>query len=214
MACGKPAEPAAAPETAPPPEAAPPPTPEPAATAEGARRALMNPSASAVVLEVTELDVLEHGLGFDRCDIAIVTTSAGAAELARPGADDETTFEKAIRAPVDVVAPGGFALLSADDPAVARLSEHCKGKVVLFGGARDASPVREHLAAGGAALVRLASQLIWCHDGRSDPPFDWAPPTESNWPSRVEPVMAVAAAVLALGVSRSAVQEFLNNSNS
>lgn len=44
MACGKPAEPAAAPETAPPPEAAPPPPAEPAATAAPADQAAPPPA--------------------------------------------------------------------------------------------------------------------------------------------------------------------------
>jgi cyanophycin synthetase len=172
----------------------------------------MNPGADALVLEVAEQPTLEQGLAFDRCQIAVVTTTRGAASLARPGADDEATIEKAIRAPVDVVSPDGWAVLSATDPATTRLTEHCKGRLVLFGGSREESPLREHLTAGGAALIRLGSQLIWQQDGLSEPPLNLAAGTEWGDASSVEPVMAAAAALLALGVSRSAVQELLNNS--
>jgi cyanophycin synthetase len=185
-----------------------------AANAEGARRALMHPSANAVVLEVDEMNVLEQGLAFDRCQIAVVTTTRGAASKVRPGVDDETTIEKAIRAPVDVVRPGGFAVLDAADPAWVRLSEHCKGTVVLYGGSLDDELVRDHLGAGRSALIRLGSQLVWCHGEERAAPLALPPGAESKPASLVEPVMAAAAAVLALGVPRSVVQEFLNNSAS
>ncbi len=195
-------------------------SPAPAATVEGARHALMNPSAAAVVLEVSELETLERGLGFDRCAVAIVTSTEGAASRIRPGVDDETTLEKALRAPVDVVAPGGFAVLPAGAAGLERLAEHCKGKVVLFGGSRDASPVREHLASGGAALVRVGRQLCWCHDGTSEPPFELAQiETTQIETARIEPIAsgdveplaAAVAAALALGLPRGIVEEFLNN---
>jgi cyanophycin synthetase len=105
---------------------------EPSCGREGARRALMNPAAAAVVLEVTERATLEQGLAFDRCQVAIVTGTAQAAELVRPGVDEAAAVLKAIRAPVDVVAPEGCAVLCHDDPEASAMAEHCKGQVVLF----------------------------------------------------------------------------------
>src|SRR5205085_6038227 len=89
------------------------------------------------------------------------TTSAGAEGMARPGVEDRTAIDKALRAPVDAVLPDGFAVLNASDPVVAAMAEHCKGRVVLFGDAPGLSPLKEHIEAGGEALVRLGSQLIW-----------------------------------------------------
>lgn len=186
--------------------------PGPAADSAGARHALMNPSASAVVLETPERSTLEQGLGFDRCQVAIVTTLRDAEGLARPGVDEAVTVEKAIRAPVDVVVPEGWAVLNASEPEVLAMAEHCKGKVVLFGGAREQSPVREHVDAGGAALVRLGSQLIWWSNQRAAPAIELGNAAESSAGSPVEPAMAAAAAVLALGVSAAALQEFISNS--
>jgi cyanophycin synthetase len=108
--------------------------------------------------------------------------------------------------------PEGFAVLNAADPVAAAMAEHCKGKVVLFGGSPESTPTAEHLAGGGAALVRLGSQLVWCHRAERYPPFSLSTLTESTDVSSVEPLMAAAAAVLALGVSRAAVQSFLSNS--
>jgi cyanophycin synthetase len=181
-----------------------------AADATGARQALMNPSASAAVLESSELATLEQGLAFDLCQIAVITSTEGAEALARPGVEDRTHVDKAIRAPLDVVVPDGFAVLNAADPLAPEMAPKCKGKIVWFGGSREASPVKEHVEAGGAALVRLGSQLVWWSGGEKSAPLAVSQPTESTAPSSVEPLMAAAAAVLALGVSRSAVQAFLS----
>jgi cyanophycin synthetase len=110
------------------------------------------------------------------------------------------------------VLPGGFAVLNASDPVVAGMAEHCKGQVVLFGHSLDASPLKEHVEAGGLALVRLGSQLIWWKGREKFPPLSVSSLTESTAPSSVEPLMAAAAAVLALGVSQAALQAFLNKS--
>lgn len=185
---------------------------KPAADAEGGRHALMNPTATAAVLETSERSTLEEGLSFDHCQVAIVTTSAGAEGVARPGVEDRSAIDKAIRAPVDVVLPEGFAVLNAADPVVAAMAEHCKGRVVLFGEAAEASPLKEHLEAGGLALVRLGSQLIWWKGGEKSPPLSVASLAESTDGASVEPLMAAAAAALALGVSVPALQAFLNKS--
>jgi cyanophycin synthetase len=171
----------------------------------------MNPSASAAVLESSELSTLEQGLAFDLCQIAVITSTEGAEALARPGVEDRSHVDRAIRAPLDVVVPDGFAVLNAADPLAPEMAPKCKGKIVWFGGARDASPVKEHVDAGGSALVRLGSQLVWWSGGEKSPPLAVSQPTESTALSSVEPLMAAAAAVLALGVSRSAVQAFLSN---
>jgi cyanophycin synthetase len=141
-----------------------------------------------------------------------VTTTVGAEAVARPGVEDRAHIDKAIRAPLDVVVPDGFGVLNADDPVSLEMAERCPGKVVLFGGSADVSPVKEHLEAGGAALVRLGSQLIWWKAGEKSAPLEVRNLTESTPPSSVEPRMAAAAAVLALGVSRSTVLDFLNKS--
>jgi len=182
-----------------------------AAGATGARHALMNPSASVAVLEATELSTLEEGLGFDLCQIAVIISTAGAEAVARPGVEDRAHVDRAIRAPLDVVVPEGFAVLNAADPLGPEMAAKCKGKIVWFGGDRDTSPVKEHVEAGGSALVRLGSQLIWWSGGEKSRPLRVSQLTESTALTSVEPLMAAAAAVLALGVSRSALETFLSN---
>jgi cyanophycin synthetase len=181
-----------------------------AANAEGGRRALMNPGATAAVLEIDALSVLEEGLCFDLCQLAVVTTTRGAEGIARPGVEDRTAIDKAVRAPVDVVVPEGYSVLAAEDPGVVAMAEFSTGKVVWFGGSTDTSPVKEHVESGGAALVRLGSQLHWWSGGRLELSVEAPRLSESLEPSLVEPVMAAAAAVLALGVPRAGVVNLVN----
>jgi cyanophycin synthetase len=186
--------------------------PGPADNALGARHALMNPGASAAVLEVSELSVLEDGLSFDHCQVAVVLTTVGAEAVARPGVEDRTAIDKAIRAPADVVIPEGFSVLNAEDEAGVAMAERVTGKLVWFGGSLGAQPVKAHVESGGAALVRLGSQLQWWVQGemRAAFPVTWM--TESTPRALVEPVMAAAAAVLALGVSRKVITDLLSKS--
>lgn len=184
----------------------------PADNALGGRHALMNPSASAAVLEVSELSVLEEGLCFDLCQVAVVTTSVGAETVARPGVEDRTAIDKAIRAPADVVIANGFSVLNAEDEAVVAMAERVTGQLMWFGGSLHTSPVKEHVESGGAALVRLGSQLEWWAQGKRRAAFPVTWLTESTPPTLVEPLMAAAAAVLALGVSGSVVADFLSKS--
>jgi len=182
-----------------------------AADAPGARRALMNPSATAAVLEVGEHATLEAGLAFDRCQIAVVTSTVGAEKLARPGVEDRTAIDKAIRAPLDVVEPSGFAVLNADDPQTWPMAEHCPGKVVWFGSASlPDSPLEPHASGGGCALVRLGSQLWWWERGEKSPAISVPWLAESTPIETVEPVMAAAAAALLLGVPRPRLEDFLS----
>jgi cyanophycin synthetase len=181
-----------------------------ATNAEGARRALMNPSATAADIETSELATLEGGIAFDGCKVAIVTSTTGAEELARPGVEDRVAIDKAIRAPLDVVTADGFGVLNADDPVVVTMAERCPGKVVWFG--LELSPlIQEHVSGGGSALVRLGSQLVWWESGEKSPPLSVSWLSESTALTRVEPLMASAAAALALGVARPRLEEFLSN---
>jgi cyanophycin synthetase len=183
---------------------------EPASDGRGARRALMNPAAEAIVLQTPPLTVLEEGLAFDRCQLAVVTTLREAEAWTRPGVDEVSTVEKAARAAVDVVLPHGFALLNADEPAVAAMAEHCKGGLVLFG-SLTSSTLKAHVDAGGSALVRLESQCTWWTAGEPAWTFD-LPASSEDFPGRtVEPLVIAAAAALAMGMPHPTIDEFLSS---
>jgi cyanophycin synthetase len=127
-----------------------------------ARAILANPSVEAAVLECARGGILREGLGFDLCDVAVVTNIGEGDHL---GLSDIETVEKLARVKktvVDVVArDDGHAVLNASDPLVAGMAEGCRGKVVFFARNAENPVLKAHVDAGGkAAFVREGSIIL------------------------------------------------------
>jgi cyanophycin synthetase len=136
--------------------------------ADSMRRALMNPYADAFVFEISEPSVIDEGVIFDRCEVAVVTNLGAGDHLGKQYVDQLTTIAKAVRAPVDIVLPTGFAVLNADDPGVLEMAKHTKGKVLLFSRFADAPAVLDHLRADGRAVVLDGDRVISCRGARRE----------------------------------------------
>jgi cyanophycin synthetase len=120
-----------------------------------ARVVLQHPRVEAAVLETARGGILRAGLGFDRCDVAMVTNIADGDHLGQNDVDTPEQLARVKRVVVEAVAPTGAAVLRADDPLVEAMAAHCPGSIVFF--ARDgAHPVlaRHRAARGRAAFVR------------------------------------------------------------
>src|SRR5205085_8186001 len=79
-----------------------------------AQNVLMNPAVEVAVLETARGGILRAGLGFDRCDVGVVTNIGEGDHL---GLSDIETLEKLAqvkRTIVVVVLPTGYAVLKAD----------------------------------------------------------------------------------------------------
>jgi len=74
-------------------------------SADSVRRALMNPYADSFVFEIAEEHVIDEGMLFDRCEVAVVTNLGSGDHLGKKYVDELLTIAKAVRAPVDVVLP-------------------------------------------------------------------------------------------------------------
>ncbi|HEV8548850.1 MAG TPA: cyanophycin synthetase, partial [Polyangiaceae bacterium] len=135
---------------------------------EGSRRLLMNPFANALAFAVTEQSILEEGLAFDRCQVAVVTDFVEPT----PGREGPSHAWRALRCPVDVVLPTGVAVLNAEDAGVARMAEFCKGKVLYFARQGGAAPLAAHLAQGGSAVVLDETRAVLCRGAERTEIFD------------------------------------------
>src|SRR5204862_5464227 len=116
-----------------------------------AQNVLVNPQVDVAVLETARGGILRAGLGFDRCDVAVVTNIGEGDHL---GLADIETLEKLAqvkRAIVDVVLPEGSTVLKADDPWVAAMAPKCKGSVIFFAQRGDDPVIVEHRKQGGRA---------------------------------------------------------------
>ena len=125
-----------------------------------ARKALLHPQVEAGVFEAGRGGILREGLGFDRCDVAVVTNIAGCDHLGQGYVDTPEQMYSVKRCGVDVVLPTGTAVLNAADPQVARMAELSAGSVTFF--ARDSrNPVVvEHLRTGGRAVLLSSGQVV------------------------------------------------------
>ena len=115
---------------------------------KSARNVLSHPEVDAAVLECARGGLLREGLGFDRCQVAVVTNVGEGDHL---GLNYITTVEDVMvlkRVIVQNVAPSGYAVLNALDPRVARMAQFCTGQVVFFGAERHHPVMATHRAQG------------------------------------------------------------------
>lgn len=133
---------------------------------KSARNVLMHPDVDAAVFETARGGVLREGLGFDRCQVAVVTNIGSGDHL---GLNYITTVEDLAvlkRVIVQNVAQSGYAVLNATDVNVAAMAGTCPGDVIFFAADRHHPVMATHRAQGkrtvyveGDALV--ATQGAW-----------------------------------------------------
>lgn len=166
---------------------------------------LRNPGVEMAVFETARGGILRAGLGFDQCDVAIVTNIGDGDHLGIQDINTAEDLARVKRAIVDVVAPTGTAVLNAADPLVVDMASYCPGNVLYF--ALDpANPViAAHRAAGGRAVF-VRDKTITLAEGPNEDPLitvDSIPMTfEGRISFEVENAIAVLGAAWAMGVPR------------
>jgi len=183
--------------------------------AENMRRALMNPYADSFVFEIAEANVIDEGILFDRCEVAVVTHLGSGDHLGRQFVDELVTVTKAVRAPVDIVLPTGYAVLNADEPAVLEMAAHTKGQLLLFSRHEDSAAVREHLRTGGRAVVRAGERLVLRHGSEERPLLDLTAlrcPVLGLPAFLVDDLLAAVAGAVALGLDAEQIRAGLARS--
>ena len=128
---------------------------------------LLNPQVQAAVLETARGGILREGLGFDACDVAVVTNIGEGDHLGLGSIDTVEELAEVKQTVVRGVGPWGTAVLNAADPLVVGMARHCKGSVLYF--ARDAGhPVlRQHRREGGRVAFVQGSELVLA-EGEAD----------------------------------------------
>lgn len=125
-----------------------------------ARLILNDPTVEMAVLETARGGMARGGLGFDDLDVAVVT-NIGGDHLGQDGIETLADLIHLKALLVDVVRPGGKAVLNADDPNVLGLQDRCRGQVVLFSTASDNPAIDAHLDAGGDAVYVKGGYLYY-----------------------------------------------------
>jgi cyanophycin synthetase len=170
---------------------------------QSARSVLMNPSVEAAVLETARGGILREGLGFDMCDVGVVTNIGEGDHL---GLADIETIEQLARVKrciIEAVHKNGYGVLKANDPLTAEMAEKCKGSVVFFALDGNDPVLTAHRAKGGrGAFVRDNAVIL--AEGDTDfvlLSLDRIPLTHNGRIGfQVENVLAAAGACWALGM--------------
>ena len=125
-----------------------------------ARLLLNDPGVDACVLETARGGIVRGGLGFDACDVAVVT-NIGADHLGQDGIEtlDDLVHLKALT--VEVVRREGAVVLNADDERVLGMASRTQAAVWLFSAdAAGSAAIRRHRGAGGSAVFVRQGFLV------------------------------------------------------
>ncbi|MFC6999358.1 cyanophycin synthetase [Rufibacter roseus] len=121
----------------------------------GARSAefvLRDPTVNFAVLECARGGMLRSGLGFEQCDVGIVTNVAED----HLGLRDIYTLEDMARVKAVVprsVKKDGYSILNADDDLVYEMAKDVDSKVAFFSMDENNPRILKHVAKGGLAAV-------------------------------------------------------------
>ena len=114
---------------------------------KSAKKVLLHPDVDAAVFETARGGVLREGLGFDRCDVAVVTNIGTGDHLGISYVNTVEDLTAVKRVIVQNVAPGsGMAVLNAADPLVVSMAAHCPGSITFFARDRNNPVIARHRA--------------------------------------------------------------------
>jgi cyanophycin synthetase len=132
----------------------------------GSKGVLLHPWTEIAICETSAESIILEGVGYDRCQTGVVL-NVSSDHLGLGYIDTMEQMTKVKRCVVDVVLPGGTAVLNADDPLVAGMAEYCKGSVLFFSRDESSAILVEHCQKGGRAVfVREAA--IWLSEAGAE----------------------------------------------
>ncbi|ADL55623.1 cyanophycin synthetase [Gallionella capsiferriformans] len=174
-----------------------------------AQKVLLNRSVNAAVIENSIETILSEGLGYDRCQVGIITNLEPAKHFGAYYIETAEQVCNVVRTQIDVVLSNGVAVLNGADPLVAAMADYCDGEVIYFAREGELPAVTEHLQAGGRAVLVRGDKIVFCTGSDEVLLLTLcAVPMsadECNL-SQLENVLAAVAAAWALGVSPSLIR--------
>jgi cyanophycin synthetase len=186
---------------------------------KSARNVLMNPQVDAAVFETARGGILREGLGFDRCQVAVVTNIGAGDHL---GLNYITTVEDLAvlkRVIVQNVAATGYAVLNATDPHCVSMAATCPGGIIYFAQDRHHPVLATHRAQGQRCVYVEGDQIVAAEGNwREFVALRDIPLTRAGAIGfQVDNAMAAIAAAWGVGLSwdaiRSGLASFVNDAD-
>jgi cyanophycin synthetase len=176
---------------------------------KSARSILGNPRVDAAVLETARGGMLREGLGFDWCDVAIITNVGEGDHLGLGGIATVEELARVKAIPVRRVTAQGAAVLNADDPLVASMAKLCRGTVIFFSRNPESPVLVGHRAKGGKTVTVRDGAIVLAtgRDERRVARLADLPLTHGGRIAfQVDNLLAAVAAGHALGISLDGIR--------
>jgi cyanophycin synthetase len=181
---------------------------------KSAKKVLLHPDVDAAVFETARGGVLREGLGFDSCDVAVVTNIGRGDHLGLSYVNTVEDLTRVKRVIVQNVTSGtGVAVLNAADPLVAGMAAHCPGKVTFFSRDPDNPIIARHRAQLKRVVYLEAGAIVASEAGVEHRiPVAAIPATQNGVIAfQIENAMAAVGAGWALGLDWEIIRTGLAN---
>lgn len=185
-----------------------------------ARMVLKNPTIDYAVLETARGGILRSGLGYDRCNIGVVTNVTGD-HLGLKGIDTVAGLARVKEVVPASVLRDGASVLNADNEWTAQMTRSARGEIIFFGMDEENPVMRDHIRQRGrGVLLKQTSQgeMITIYESRRETSLLLATQIPATIEGRVrvniENAMAAAAAALADDVQLDYIRLGLRTFNS
>jgi cyanophycin synthetase len=127
---------------------------------KSAERVLLHPDVDAAVFETARGGILREGLGFDRCDVAVMTNIGQGDHLGLNYIDTVEELAATKQLIVSAVNPQGYAVLNADDLLVVQMATVCPGAVIFFSLTDNNPLIAEHRVQGRRVMYVENNTII------------------------------------------------------
>jgi cyanophycin synthetase len=168
----------------------------------------------AAVFETARGGILREGLGFDACNVAVITNIGEGDHLGMSYIEtvDELATVKSVI--VRNVSPQGHAVLNAADPMVVKMAKSCRGQIIFFGLNSHNPVISTHRAQGKKAIFREKDFIVAAIGNRivHRIPLANIPLTEGGQIGfQVENTLASVAAAWALDLDWKKIEQGLSD---
>lgn len=117
-----------------------------------ARMVLKNPAIDYAVLETARGGILRSGLGYDRCNIAVVTNVASD-HLGLRGVDSLAGLARVKAVVPQSALRDGASVLNADNEWTVQMARTARGEIIFFSMDEHNPVIQDHIREGGKAVV-------------------------------------------------------------
>ncbi len=176
-----------------------------------AQMVLKNPSIDYAVLETARGGILRSGLGYDRCNIAVVT-NVTSDHLGLRGVNTLADLAKVKAVVPSSVLRDGASVLNADNQWTVDMTRTARGEIIFFSMDEENAVVREHLRERGRAVVlrqTSGGEMITIIEHRRETSLLLASQIPATFDGRLRVNIANAMAATAAAVAQDVQLEYI-----